>query len=341
MVDTERIIEMIESEKFIVTNVEIAGAGYFLPEKISKNRELAKRLEVDYEWIYERSGIAERRILENGGKASDMAFHASTMAIKDAQIDITEIDMIVVATFSGDHVFPPLSAKLHQLLKLKKDVQVLDVQVNCAGFATALSIAFQRLNNHEIGQCALVVGCEHLTKYVDPNDLESAMFLGDGAGACILKKTDNNQAGLVAEHYMTDSTNYNSVKFDGLSIFDFDEKGKKFIDMNGIATWKQVITNFPRTLRKALANADMLVSDVDVFVFHQANVRLIEYLVSKMKLGAEKTIINAEHYGNTGSASMAIALAESFQKKLIQKNMSIVVGGVGAGYNFSVIVVRT
>ncbi|MDA0740613.1 MAG: 3-oxoacyl-ACP synthase III family protein [Bacteroidetes bacterium] len=322
--------------------VEIIGSGFFVPDAKVSNRKLAENLGVNFEWIDERSGIKERAILNSDLNTSDMAVSAAKAAIKSANITEQEIDMIIIATFSGDYVFPPLSAKVHKELCLPKEAQILDVQLNCAGFATAMSLAYQRLVLDKDLRTVLVIGAELLSRFTDKHDLETAMFLGDGAGACIMRSTNNLDCGLIAEAYLTDSSNYEAVKYKWPDQpTNKSQPPKNFIEMNGLATWKQVITNLPKAIKTALAKANLEADQIDFFIFHQANVRLIEYLMAKLKVNLEKTHINADRYGNTGSASMAIALAEAFQYGKIKKNQNILIAGVGAGYNFSVIIVRT
>lgn len=326
---------MIESRH--IPGVSIVGVGHHVPDRIIGNEELCENLSVTPDWVAEKTGILGRCVAGPDDTASSFSVSAARRAMAMAGVDGEDIDMIIVCTFSGDYIFPPVSAMVQREIGAKK-AHIFDVQANCAGFVTGLTCATDRMKLDQTVRYALVIGTELCTRYIDGTDENTAIFLADGAGAAVLAPTRPG-AGILSSAFHTDSSNYESVRMrGGGSSFSF--VGREFdpeidlMEMNGIATWKQAITHLPATIRKACEKAEISLDDVDFFVFHQANLRLIEYIVRKMRGSLEKTYTNVERIGNAGSASLAIALSEAVQKGLIAKGDTVVLAGVGAGFNF-------
>lgn len=317
--------------------IGIVGVGHALPDAVDDNETLCRGLSVTPEWIVEKTGIQGRRVAAPTDSASGFATAAAQRALAMADIDATQLGTIICCTFAGDYVFPPLSAKLHQTLG-GRGAQTYDLQANCAGLVAALTAASDRMFRDDSVRYALVVGVELCTRYVDRSDVNSAIYLGDGAGAVVLGRCAP-QAGILASAFFTDSSNYEAVRLRGGGS-SFPAGGHPFdaavdcMEMNGLATWKQAITHLPGVIRRACAMQGLQASAVDFFIMHQANLRLIEYIVRKMGLGMERTFTNVQDIGNTGSASIAIALSEAVERKLIRPDSLLVLAGVGAGFNF-------
>jgi len=186
---------------------------------------------------------------------------------------------------------------------------------------------------------ALIVGVELCSRYVDRSDVNTAIYLSDGAGAIVLGRCDAEH-GIRSSAFFTDSSNYESVRMRGGGS-SFPLRGRAFdpaidsMEMNGLATWKQAITHMPTVIRRSCEKAGVTSKDVDFFVFHQANLRLIEYIVRKMGVGLERTYTNVQDIGNSGSASIAIALSEAVRKGLVKPDSLLILAGVGAGFNFA------
>ena len=325
--------------------VGIIGTGHFLPSKIQSNDELCELIsELTPEWIVSKTGIKRRYHLSEGETASSMAIEASKNAISNAGIDTKELGLVIVASFSQDYLFPPMSAKIHSYFGLQKDCQILDVNTNCVGLVTALTIASERMKCNESIKVSLVVGVEVLSKYTNPNDKDTAVFFSDGASAVVLGRVDS-ATGFRSAKFMTDSSTYESVRMrGGGSSFPIAEKSDDpkvlYTEHNGLATWKQAVTNFPLVIQKLLENESLKIDEIDFFIFHQANGFLIDYLMKKMKVPLNKTYTNVEEIGNTGSASIGIALSEAYSKGLIKKGRNLVIAGVGAGFNFGACLFR-
>lgn len=324
------------------SDIAIIGVGHRLPTTIEDNEELCKNLDVTPEWIIEKTGIQRRYIAGPDDTASQYAVEAARQALAVAAIAANEIDLVIACTFSGDYLFPPLSAKVHKDLGLKGG-QIFDLQANCAGFVSGLTVAADRMKSDASIRNALVIGVEFNSRIIDRTDVNSAIYHSDGAGAAILGRRPG--AGIIASSFYTDSSNYESVRLRGGGS-SFPLKGRAFdaaidmMELNGIATWKQAITHLPTVLRSAFAKAGYAPEDADFLIFHQANLRLIEYLMRKMKFEFAKTYMNVQDIGNTGAASVAIALSEAWQKGLLKKDSLLALAAVGAGFNFGASVWR-
>jgi 3-oxoacyl-[acyl-carrier-protein] synthase-3 len=319
--------------------VGIIGTGHYLPSKIQSNEELCELIpELTPEWIISKTGIKRRYHLPANETASSMAIEACKNAITNSGIDAKEIGLVIVASFSQDYLFPPMSAKIHSQFGLGKDCQILDINTNCVGLVTALTIASERMKCDTSIKNALVIGAEVLSKYTNPKDKETAVFFSDGASAVVLGRVDD-AIGFRSAKFMTDSSTYESVRMrGGGSSFPIAEKSEDlkvlYAEQNGLATWKQAVTNFPVVIQKLLEKENLKIDEIDFFIFHQANGFLIDYLMKKMKVPLNKTFTNVEEVGNTGSASIGIALSQANSKGLIKKGGNLVIAGVGAGFNF-------
>lgn len=324
--------------------IVISGVGHHLPQYAEDNLTLCKNLEVTPEWIVEKTGIEQRYIAGSEESASQYAVLAAQGAIDMAGIDINEVDLIIACTFSGDYIYPPLSAKVQMELKAV-NAQIFDLQANCTGFVTGLTVASDRMRVDPSVRNALVIGVEFLSRYIDRTDVNTAIYLSDGAGAAVLSRCDKSSYGIKSSAFHTDSSNYESVRMRGGGS-SYPLIGRAFnpevdyMEMNGIATWKQAITHLPRVIRKACEKSGVVPEQVDFLLFHQANLRMIEYIVRKMGYKLEQTYTNVARVGNTGAASLAIALSEAVRKNLLKDDDTVVLAAVGAGFNFGASVWR-
>ena len=328
----------------VLPAVTISGVGHHLPEGIETNEVLCRNLDVSPEWIVEKTGITQRHIAAPGDSAADYAVRAGRRALEMAGIGADEVDLIVACTFSGDYIYPPLSAKVQRDLAAT-NAQVFDVQVNCTGFVTGLTIASDRMKVDPTVRHALVIGVEMLSRYIDRTDVNTAIYLADGAGAAVLSHAVDPDDGIRSSAFHTDSSNFESVRMRGGGS-SFPLQGRAFdpavdlMEMNGIATWKQAITHLPGVIRRACEKSGVELSSVDFLLFHQANLRLIEYLVRKMRFDLSQTYTNVDRVGNTGSASLAIAMSEAVERGLVRNGDTVVLAAVGAGFTFGASVWR-
>ena len=318
--------------------IGILATGHSLPETIQTNEELCLHMQdVTPEWILTKTGIKRRFIASETDSASSLAISAALKAIEKAAIGVDQIGLIIAATFSPDYMFPPVSAKIQKELKAT-NAQIIDINTNCTGFVTAMTLAADRMKSDSDIKYSLVVGVELHTRFIDKRDKETAIFFSDGAGVAILYQVPKGQ-GILASKFKTDSSTYEAVRFrGGGSSHPFANRAFQpevdYIEMNGLATWKQAITNLPIVIKNSCASISMPVEDIDFLIFHQANLNLIEYVMAKLKVPKSKTFTNVEEIGNTGSASVGIALSEAFEKGLIKEGSYLMLAGVGAGFNF-------
>ena len=323
--------------------IVISGVGHHLPATVESNEELCRNLDVTPEWIVEKTGILQRYIAGPDDSASSLSIAAARKALARANIAADQVDLIIVCTFSGDYIYPPVSAKVQHVLGATH-AQIFDVQANCTGFVTGLTVASDRMRVDPSVRHALVIGVELNSRYVDRSDVNTAIYLSDGAGAAVLSRADGD-VGIMQSAFHTDGSNYEAVRMRGGGS-SHGARGREFdasvdyMEMNGIATWKQAITNVPVAIKRACAKSGVEVTDVDFFLFHQANYNMIEYIVRKMRASMDKTFTNVGEVGNTGAASPAIAMSEAVERGLLKNGDLVVIAAVGAGFNFGASVWR-
>ena len=314
--------------------IALFGAGHHLPSRVIRNVELCETLSITPEWIEAKTGIQARRVALESEQASTYAYEAARKALEDAKVPVSDVGLIIVATFSADYVFPAAAIRLQSDLGIVGG-HAFDVQANCAGFVTALSIAAERLICDHSLKYALVVGLELCSRYSDQSDPETAIFLSDGAGAVVLGRTKGNN--YLGSAFWTDSSNYESVRLRGGGSSWRDEDrfaSSRHMEMNGLATWRQAITNLPGVIRDAAIKSDLDVTSIDKFIFHQANLRLIEYLMKKMRRPMTDAYTNVQRIGNCGSASIPIAISEARHDGFFNDGDLVCFAGVGAGFAF-------
>ena len=262
--------------------IGIISTSHYIPKYLQTNEELCNVMtDVTPDWILSKTGIKRRFIASSAESTSSMATEAALEAISKCNIQPEDIGLIIVATFSPDYMFPPVSAKIQKNLKAT-NAQIIDINTNCTGFVTALTVASDRMKADETVKYAVVIGAELHTRFINPKDKETAIFFSDGAGVAILGQVDEGD-GVIKSSFKTDSSTYESVRYRGGGSSypyinrEFDES-IDFIEMNGLATWKQAITNLPLVIKNVCKKADLNVEDIDFCIFHQAHLNLIQYV---------------------------------------------------------------
>ncbi len=319
------------------SGIAIIGCGHRLGRRVEDNETLCLGLDVTPDWILEKTGIQRRFLAAPDESASDLALSAAQAALEMARCSGEDIDLIVCCTFSADYTFPALAAKIHKEISARGG-QIFDLQANCAGFVSGLTVASDRMRLDPEIRKALVVGVEMNSRYISRTDADSAIYHSDGAGAVVLGRTSAD-FGIVASAFHTDSSNYEAVRTRGGGS-SFPLMGRAYspdtdaMELNGIATWKQAITHLPAVIRNACRKADLDPKAADFFIFHQANYNLIDYVVRKMGYAMSQTFTNVQEIGNTGAASVAIALSEAVAQRRMRTGDRVVLAAVGAGFNF-------
>lgn len=322
--------------------VGVIGIGSYVPKRILTNYDLEQMVDTSDEWIKTRTGIEERRLANDGETTSALAYEASKRALKDAGLEAKEIDLVIVATASPDMIFPSTSCILQQRLGLK-NVPAFDVSAACAGFVFGLSVAYQYVASGAYKK-VLFVGSDTLTRFVNWQDRNTCVLFGDGAGAVILGKTEKGY-GILSNVLASDGKGADLLKIPagGSNIpgtIKSIEKGMHFIEMNGNEVFKFAVRAIPQASKQALKKAGLTVDDVDFFIPHQANSRIISMAASKLKISPDKIISNIDKYGNTSTASIPLALDEIWKEGRLQKGDILLLVGFGAGLTWGANIIR-
>ena len=333
---------ILDSEQKL-TGTRITGTGYAIPSILLSNELLSSRCGMSVQEIEDKTGIQSRYMVSENETASLLSARAAEDAMEDSGIVAADIDLIIGCTFSGDYRYPALACKIQDLISAE-NAGSFDIMANCTGFQVGLMTASDRLKADLDLKHILVVGTAVQTPFVKPDDAGTSIFFGDGAGAVIMSRAPRKYG--VLSNYLTANTKvYESVRLrGGGSHFPYpkgkDDRHLFYYEMNGLEVWKQVAQNQPKVIRKALDKASLGLEDVDFFIFHQANLRLIEFLMGRFKKPMSMTHTTMERYGNTADASIAITLSEAAKEGKIKRDDIVVVSGVGAGFIFGATIIR-
>ncbi|WP_371375768.1 beta-ketoacyl-ACP synthase III [Sporomusa aerivorans] len=322
--------------------VGILGVGSFVPDKVVTNHELEKVIDTSDQWIVERTGIRERRIVEPGQATSDLATKAAERALQDAGVSAEEIDLIIVGTVTPDMFFPSVACLVQENLKAHK-AAAFDLTAVCSGFIYGLitGSAFIKTGTYKK---ILVIGAETLSTITDWNDRNTAILFGDGAGAVVLGETEPGY-GILGTNLGAEGAGGDLLKVPaGGSRQPITEElinnKLHYIHMDGNEVFKFAIKVMGETVNKALAEAKLAASDVTCLVPHQANLRIIQSAAKRLGLPMEKVIVNVDKYGNTSAASIPIALDEGIKSNRIKNGDVIALVGFGGGLTWGSCVLR-
>lgn len=322
--------------------VSIIGTGSYVPERVLTNAELEKIVDTSDEWITTRTGIRERRIAAPGEHTSHMAEKAARRAMEQAGVVAEEIDLIIIGTVTPDTVFPSTACHLQRILGAKK-AACFDVSAACSGFLYALEIAQQFISNHTFNTI-LVVGVDKLSSIIDWEDRNTCVLFGDGAGAAILRYRAGCH-GVITTHMGSDGNYADILNMPGggcavpITRENIDERPNT-LRMNGRETFKQAVTSMLHAANKALEQSGLQVDDLTCIIPHQANMRIIEALASRMKIGIEKFHVNLDRYGNTSAAAVAIALDEANRMGRFKQGDYILLVVFGGGLTWASSVIQ-
>lgn len=313
--------------------IGILGLGKCIPAKSISNAELEEWTGLPLGTIEAKTGIQNRYVAETGVTASQLSVSASRMALERARVAPEDLNLILGCTFTADYWYPALACKVHRELRATR-AAAYDLMANCTAFQVGLMTASDRLLADPQSSYALVIGAALQSPLINWKDPSTAIYFGDGAGAAVLGRVPEGY-GMLASEVFTQSSAYESVRLRGGE----DPKGR-YYEMDGMEVWKQVIQYQPLVIKKVVEKAGLTLSDVDFFIFHQANLKLIEFLMAKLRLQADKTYTNVARIGNTAEASMAIALCEAVEQEKIGKEANVLISGVGAGFTFGASLMR-
>ena len=316
---------------------QVRGIGGHVPDKVLSNADLAEIMDTSDEWIVARSGIHQRHQADDSVMASDLGVIAAQNALADAGMSIADIDLIVVATSTPDFAFPATAAYVQQKLGSSHGA-AFDVQAACSGFVYGMSLVTAMI---ETGQAngVLLIGAELMTRLLDWQDRSTAVLFGDGAGAIVLSGEDvGPDAPQVIKNYIRSAGEYTDLLYATGSANAAAKDAK--IHMQGREVYRHAVTNIAEAVTTLLEMAEMEVSEIDWFVPHQANKRIIDGVARKIGLPPEKTIMTVDHHANTSAASIPLALNEAVQNGQIKTGDLVMTEAMGGGLSWGANLIR-
>ncbi len=313
----------------------IAGTGSYLPAKVLTNHDLAKMVDTSDEWIVARTGIRERHVAAENEVASDLSLAAAQRAIANSDLAPADIDLIIVATTTPDMVFPSTACILQSKLGIA-GCPAFDVQAVCSGFVYAITNANMFIVSGQ-AKNALIVGAEVYSRILDWTDRTTCVLFGDGAGAVVLSASP--EPGVLATKLHADGAYADKLSVPGW-VCGGKTIGSPLVQMDGGSVFKFAVRVFDEVAREVLEAANMSVSDVDWFIPHQANIRIMEATARKLKLPLKRLISTVERHGNTSAASIPLALDESVSAGRIKRGDNLLLEGVGGGFTWGGVLVR-
>lgn len=321
----------------------IVGTGSYAPKQVLSNHDLERRVDTSDQWIVERTGIRERRIVSDQEAASDLALAASRSALEMAQVDPSELDLIIVGTGTPDMPVPSTACLVQGALGAK-GAFAFDLSAACSGFLYALSVGDQYIRGGSV-RTVLVIGTEVMSMLMDWTDRTTCILFGDGAGAAVLKAGRSARRGILSTHLHADGSLWDLICVPGGgSKFppskDVLHKRLNFLKMRGNETFKVAVRSLEEAAREALQANQVKVKDIDHVIPHQANLRIIQSVAQRLGIPMEKMIVNLERYGNTSAASIPIALDEAVRTGRIKQGDLILMEAFGGGLTWGSALIR-
>ncbi len=329
--------------------IVVVGTGAYVPEKVLTNADLERMVETSDEWIMARTGIRERRICAEGEITSDMAAAAARAALADAGVPAAEVDLILIATATPDMFFPSTGCVVQAKLGVPRGAACMDLSAACSGFLYALEVGRQMLAGGA-WRTALVIGVDKLSAVVDWTDRNTCVLFGDGAGAAVLRRADDPAVlspsrGILSSVMGCDGTLGHILNMPGggtrcpITRENVDSRINT-LKMNGKETFRQAIVAMTNSANEALVKAGITADDVACIIPHQANLRIIEAIADRMKIGIDRFVVNLDRYGNTSAAAVAIALDEAHRNGRLKRGDKVLMVVFGSGLTWAATVVE-
>ena len=321
----------------------ILGSGSELPTKVMTNTDFEKLIDTSDEWITTRTGIKERRILEEGKGTADMAYRASVQALQAAGMEANDLDAIIVGTCTPDYPMPSSACVLEDMLGARK-VFSFDVNAACSGFLNALAVTDSFVRTGMIRN-ALVVGSDVLSRVLNWQDRTTCVLFGDGAGAIVVGSSSDGNRGILSTRLRTDGSYAKTLyvpaggSLKPASIETIENK-QHTITMNGKEVFKIAVRAMEEISREVLEEANVSIDEVSLVIPHQANRRIINALAERLKVPLEKVVVNVDKYGNTSAASVPVALDEAWRQGRIAAGDTVLLNSFGAGFAWGAALIR-
>ena len=319
-------------------NTIIRGVGMYLPEKVLTNDDISEFVDTSHEWIFERTGIRQRHIASKDQMTSDLAYMSALDAIQDANINATDIDLIILATSTPDQVFPSTAVKLQDMLNIR-DGAAFDIHAVCSGFIYALSTADNFIKSGKYKRI-LVIGSEVYSRILNWKDRTTCVLFGDAAGAFILEGQNNNdiRSGIIDSVIKSDGQYRSKLYCDGGP--SMQPRTDNFINMDGKEVYKHAVEKQTIIVEELLDSAGFGIESIDWFVPHQANLRILQTTAKKLKIKEEKIIVTVDKHANTSSASIPVAMTTAIKENKIKRGDMCLLEAFGAGFTWGAVLLR-
>jgi 3-oxoacyl-[acyl-carrier-protein] synthase-3 len=322
-----------------VTRSVILGCGSYLPSQVVSNDDLAKIIDTNDAWIVERTGIKRRHIASDGETTSDLALEAAKRALKHADIGAADLDLVIVATTTPDETFPSTATRIQARLGMTRGA-AFDVQAVCTGFIYALSVADNFIRAGQ-AKTVLVIGAETMSRILDWTDRGTCVLFGDGAGAAVLSASEgkgtNADRGILNTKIFSDGRLHDLLYTDG-GVSSTKTAGH--LRMQGKEVFKHAVTNIASAIQQSTEAAGLTPHDIDWFVPHQANQRILDGTARKLGIEAKKVISTIAEHGNTSAASVPLALTTAVQDGRIKRGDLVLMEAMGGGFTWGAALVR-
>ena len=323
--------------------VKIAGLSTFVPPKVLTNAQLEKMVDTSNEWILQRTGIRERHIVEPGQGTSDIAEPAARAAIEEAGITPKDIGFIVVGTTTPDTIFPSTACTLQAKIGAV-NAWGYDLGAACSGFTYAFTAAYQLVATGAV-EHALVIGADVMSSIIDYTDRATCILFGDGAGAVVLSPAAAGEPAIIDFAHVTDGTGGPALCMPAggsklPASHDTVDKRLHYVKQDGATVFKFAVKKTEEICKRVLERNRLTGADLDLFVSHQANRRIIAAAAERLGLPEEKVVINLEMYGNTTAATIPLALADAMRQKRLKKGSLVLLTSVGAGFTVGAVLLR-
>lgn len=317
---------------------KIAGTGRYLPERILTNADLEKMVDTSDEWIRTRTGVERRHIASEEQTTSDLCVEAAKIAIEDAEVSVGDIDLLVVGTTTPDLIFPNVATLVQDRLGIH-GCPAFSIEAACTGFIYALAVSDKFMRAGE-SKCALVIGAEIISKLVDWQDRSTCVLFGDGAGAAIVQPAD--APGILSCHLGADGQYKELLYYPVGASKDLHKAGLEDarIIMSGNEVFKVAVKTLERVAEEALAANNIEQNEVDWFIPHQANLRIIQATAKRLGIPLEKVILTVQDHGNTSAASVPMALDVAIRDGRVQRGQLILMEAFGGGFTWGSILMR-
>ena len=329
-----------------MNKTKISGIGYYVPERVVTNKDLEEFMDTSDEWIVTRTGIHERRWIDSKIGTSDLAVKATEKALDMAKISAKEIDLIIFATLTSDYHFPGSAVQIQDKMGMNT-IGAFDIKAACSAFVYGLSIGDQYIKTGQADN-VLVIGAEIQSTGVDisTKGRDMAVLFGDGAGAAVLQPS-NGRSEILSTHIHSQGKYLKELWVEAPTSIESPcltkemiDEGRHFPQMNGREVFRNAVTRFPEVIMEALNENNLTIDDVNMFIPHQANLRITQSVAKRLGVGMDKIYSNIERYGNTTGASIPIALAEAHQEGKIKKDDIVILAAFGSGFTWASAAIR-